>query len=496
MTKSNIVIISIALAVGLGGGFFGAKLLGNGAGDQKSSASAEREILYWKAPMDPNFRKDSPGKSPMGMDLVPVYAGGEDEDDRNLVKINPTVQNNIGVRTAKVERIDLMRNIETVGFVQIDDDKTASIDVRTEGWVEKLYVKSVGEPVSKGRPLFDLYSKPLVTAQEEYLQSVRIGRESLIRASKGRLLALGLSEAQIRAVAKSGKVKRLSRFYAPQNGVVTMMGIGEGAFVKPGQEVMMLADLSSIWVLAEVFETQAGWVNPGQSVQMQVDSQPGRVWTGIVDYIYPVINSASRTVQVRLRFENSDGALKPQGYAKLTIETEPKRNVLVIDREALIRTGKSTRVIVALGDGQFQPAEVSVGMESMGKVEVISGLENGETIVVSAQFLIDSEASFRGTELRMTIQEPMEGMGPKEADAKGVVVSLMADHGMITIQHEAIKAFGWPNMEMDFVTEPSFLDNIKEGDAVHFKVLEMVNDNDDFVVTSIMKIDANMEVEQ
>jgi len=229
---------------------------------------------------------------------------------------------------------------------------------------------------------------------------------------------------------------------------------------------------------------------------MQVDSQPGRVWTGIVDYIYPVINSASRTVQVRLRFENSDGALKPQGYAKLTIETEPKRNVLVIDREALIRTGKSTRVIVALGDGQFQPAEVSVGMESMGKVEVISGLENGETIVVSAQFLIDSEASFRGTELRMTIQEPMEGMGPKEADAKGVVVSLMADHGMITIQHEAIKAFGWPNMEMDFVTEPSFLDNIKEGDAVHFKVLEMVNDNDDFVVTSIMKIDANMEVEQ
>jgi len=241
MTKSNIIIVSIALAVGLGGGFLIANLVGSGGEKSMAGSSSEREILYWKAPMDPNFRKDSPGKSPMGMDLVPVYAGGEDEDDRNLVKINPTVQNNIGVRTSKVERIDLMRNIETVGFVQIDDDKTASIDVRTEGWIEKLYVKSVGEPVSKGRPLFDLYSKPLVTAQEEYLQSVRIGRESLIRASKGRLLALGLSEAQIRAVAKSGKVKRLSRFYAPQNGVVTMMGIGEGAFVKPGQEVMMLA---------------------------------------------------------------------------------------------------------------------------------------------------------------------------------------------------------------------------------------------------------------
>ncbi|MBL4616131.1 MAG: efflux RND transporter periplasmic adaptor subunit [Robiginitomaculum sp.] len=489
MTKSNIVIISITLAIGLAGGFIGSKFIGSNDKGQNASSSGEKEILYWKAPMDPNFRSPNPGKSPMGMDLVPVYAGGEDEDDRNLVKISPIVENNIGVRTAKVERADLMRNIETVGFVQIDDDKTASIDVRTEGWVEKLYVKSVGEPVSKGRPLFDLYSKPLVTAQEEYLQSVRIGRDSLIRAAKGRLLTLGLSEAQIRAVAKSGKVKRLSRFYAPQNGVVTMMGIGEGAFVRPGQQVMMLADLSSIWVLAEVFETQAGWVKPGQSVQMQVDSQPGRSWTGIVDYIYPVINSISRTVQVRLRFENSDGALKPQGYAKLTIETEPKRNVLVIDREALIRTGNSTRVILALGDGQFQPAEVSAGMESMGKVEITDGLKSGETIVVSSQFLLDSEASFRGTELRMTNQKPM---APKEADAKGVVLSLMADHGMITIQHEAIEAFGWPNMEMDFITEPAFLDNIKEGDAVHFKVLEIANDNDDFVVTSIMKIDANM----
>ncbi len=402
MNKSMIAMLAAGLVGGLLGGFLLAKGLPNNDVSSQTTDGPAKTILYWKAPMDPNFRRDQPGKSPMGMDLVPVYVGSEaGGDDRNLVRINPSVQNNIGVRITPVVKTDFSRDIDTIGFIQIDDENRANIDVRSEGWVEKLYVQSMGETITKGRPLFDLYSKPLVTAQEEYLQARRIGRDSLIGAAKGRLRALGLSHGQIKRLEKSGEVRRLVRVYAPQNGVITMINIAEGEFVKPGKSIMSLAELSSVWVLAEIFETQASQVKPGQSANMTISSEPGRKWTGLVDYVYPVINAASRTIQVRLRFDNLDGTLRPEGYAKLTIKTAPKTNVLSIDREALIQSGKSTRVILALGDGQFQPAEVSAGMESNGRVEILSGLQVGENVVVSAQFLLDSEASLQGTTLRM-----------------------------------------------------------------------------------------------
>jgi len=498
MNKSTLYVGIASLAVGLIGGFYFADLGGSKQQQGAAVTKTEREILYYKAPMDPSFRSDNPGKSPMGMDLIPVYAGADDAeaDDRNLVKINPVVENNIGVRYGKVERTTLARNIKTVGFVQADDDETSSVDVRTEGWIEKLYIKSVGERVKKGQPLFDLYSKPLVTAQDEYLQALRIGRESLIRAAKGRLTALGLSNKQIEFIARTGKSRRLNRVFAPRDGVVTMMSIGEGAYVKPGSKIMMLADLSSVWVLAEVFETQASWVKQGQTVTMQVDAEPGRIWSGVVDYIYPTISSGSRTVQVRLAFANPDGILRPQGYAKLMIETDPKVGVLAIDREALIRTGESNRVIVSLGDGKFQPAKVGIGMESEGKVEILTGLNENEKVVVSAQFLIDSEASLRGTTLRMSEQEPMKMDVIEEASSKGVVISVMAAHGMITLDHEAIEDFGWPDMEMDFVTDPELLQDIKPGDMVHFTVLKTANDDGEHIISSLMKMAKNEENSQ
>ncbi|PHR58029.1 MAG: efflux transporter periplasmic adaptor subunit [Robiginitomaculum sp.] len=492
MNKLTISVLVAGLVFGSLGGFLLAKgLAPKDAGSLAMDAPA-KTVLYWKAPMDPNFRSDQPGTSPMGMDLVPVYAGSETgADDRNLVRINPTVQNNIGVRIAPVVRDDFSRDIDTIGFIQIDDENRANIDVRSEGWIEKLYVQSMGERIAKGRPLFDLYSKPLVTAQEEYLQARRIGRDSLIRAAKGRLTALGMSRSQIKRLDTSGKARRLVRVYAPQDGVITMLNIAEGAFVMPGKPIMSLAELSSVWVLAEIFETQIRQVKLGQTANMTISSEPERQWNGLVDYIYPVINAASRTVQVRLRFDNPDGILRPEGYAKLTIKTEPKKNVLSIDREALIQSGKSTRVILALGDGQFQPAEVSAGMESNGRVEILSGLQAGENVVVSAQFLLDSESSLQGTALRMMSAQSDEPSPPKEAEAKGVIVSLMVDHGMVTIAHEPINDFGWPDMEMDFVTNPAFLDDLKPGDPVQFKVLEMANDNDNFVVTAIHKTPAN-----
>ncbi len=491
MTKSNLILAAVLLGTGLAGGYAIAKLTTSSTNTATMDSSGEKEILYWKAPMDPNFRSDNPGKSPMGMDLVPVYAGDDDGgNEDNLVRINASVQNNIGVRIAKAERATLYRNIDTVGFVRADDDKTAIVDVRTEGWIEKLFVKSPGETVRKGQALFDLYSRPLVSAQEEYLQAVRIGKASLIRAAKSRLSALGMSNAQVARIKKSGKSRRLIRVFAPQDGVITMLGAGEGAFVKPGRQIMMLADLSSVWVQAEVFESQANWVKSGQKVDMRLEAMPGRIWQGEVDYIYPTVNAGARTVQVRLRFDNPDGVLKPDMYAKISMKTEPHTGVLAIDREALIRTGKSTRVILALGDGQFQPAKVTVGMESEGRVEILEGLLDGEDVVVSSQFLIDSEASLRGTTLRMS---PPDATAVTEAETMGVIESMMENHGMITIEHQPIEAFGWPAMSMDFVTEPENLKGLAVGDTVHVRLREQANDNGDFVITAIKKMPAKTE---
>lgn len=486
MNKPKIIGFAFVLALGLAGGFALSEWTGHGGGKSDAPASDTKKILYWQAPMDPNFRRDQPGKSPMGMDLIPVY--GEEEagaGDKNYVRINPVVENNIGVRIARVVRATLYRNIDTVGFVRADDDKTAIVDVRSEGWIEKLYVKSPGEVVRRGQPLFDLYSRPLVSAQEEYLQAVRIGKASLIRASKSRLQALGMSVAQIASVRKSAKAQRLIRMYAPQDGVITMLGAGEGAFVKPGRQIMMLADLSRVWVLAEVFESQAGWVKAGQNVDMRIDASPGRVWKGVVDYVYPTLIASSRTVQVRLRFDNPDGALKPDMYAKVNIKAEPHVGVLAIDREALIRTGKADRVILALGDGRFRPAHVVAGMESGDKVEILEGLAEGETVVISSQFLIDSEASLRGTSLRM--YAPVTDFA-SEAETTGVVESMMADHGMIAIRHEPVEAFGWPAMNMNFVINPGFLQNLEAGDAVRFTIRGKANKNGDFVITAIRKV--------
>ena len=488
MNKSTILLAAALLGVGLAGGFTVAKLTATPSSDQGASVTTEKKILYWKAPMDPNFRSDKPGKSPMGMDLVPVYAGAEDDggDDANTVRINPSVQNNIGVRIAPVTKATLYRTIDTVGFVRANDDETAIIDVRSEGWIEKLYVKSPGEEVKKGQALFDLYSRPLVSAQGEYLQALRIGKTALITAAKSRLMALGMSTAQIARIRKSGKAQRLIRVYAPQNGVITMLGAGEGAFVKPGRQIMMLADLSSVWVLAEVFESQASWARAGQVVEMHVDANPGRIWQGVVDYVYPTVNASARTVQVRLRFANPDGMLKPDMYAKVSIKADPHTGVLAIDREALIQTGQSSRVILALGDGRFRPARVTAGMESGGKVEILDGLSEGENIVVSSQFLIDSEASLRGTSLRMSAPK---SDAIAEAQTMGVIESLMVNHGMITIKHQPIEAFGWPAMSMYFITEPDKLKGLAVGDNVHFTVREKADENGDFIITAIKKMD-------
>ena len=372
-----------------------------------SAENGEAGVLYWVAPMDPNYRRDKPGKSPMGMDLVPVYADAA--GDAGTVRIDPAMLQNLGVRTARVERGKLWRQINTVGYVAFDERKLSHVHLRTDGWIEKLNVKSDGEQVRKGDVLFELYSRELVSAQEEYIQALRGGNDYLKRASRERLEALGISSAQIRQIARDRRASQRVRILASQDGVVNGLNVREGMYVKPATEVLTLADLSSVWLLVDVFERQSDWVAVGQPAEVRLGYLPGRVWVGEVEFVYPTIDPKTRTLQARLRFDNPDDALKPDMYANVRIYAGPKQDVLSIPREALIKLGKTQRVIVALQEGRFRAQQVTAGLESGDFVEIISGLNEGDKVVTSGQFLIDSEASLRASFSRMAGDDESDG---------------------------------------------------------------------------------------
>jgi len=374
-----------------------------------AGAADDPEILYWVAPMDPNYRRDKPGKSPMGMDLIPVYAENAGNGDGSI-SIAPEVVQNLGVRTAVAERSRLWRGIDTVGYVDYDESQVSHIHLRTEGWIENLVVQSEGERVTKGQRLFDVYAPELVNAQEEFLQALKLDNPGMQQASKDRLAALGVSAGQIQALQKSRRVQQRVAVYAPQDGVVSTLPVREGMFVKPADRVMSLADLSSVWLLAEVFERQADWVKVGQDADVILPYQPGTQLEGRVEYIYPGLDPKTRTLKVRLRFANPDETLKPNMYANVKIYGGPRDDIIVIPLEALIRTGREERVVIDLGEGRFTSRSVTAGMESGDWVEIVKGIAPGDRVVTSGQFLIDSEASLKASLMRM--QPPGEGEAP------------------------------------------------------------------------------------
>ncbi len=365
--------------------------------------SEDREVLYWVAPMDPNFRSDQPGKSPMGMDLVPVYADQRGSGDQ--VVVSPQMMQSLGIRTEPAERSRLWRRIDTIGTVAVDENRVSHIHLRVDGWVENLQVKSTGERVRKGQRLFDLYSPELVNAQKEMLQTQRSGDALMISASRERLIALGVDEETIRTVSETAKTTRLVPVYAPQDGIVSMLHIADGMFVEPRMSLMTLADLSSVWVLADVYEKQVDWVKTGQMAEVQLSYLPGKVFSGVVEYIYPELDPISRTLRVRLRYDNPGELLKPNMYGQVQLYAGAIEETIVIPLQSLIRSGQQDRVIVALGEGRFEARQVKAGIESGNYVEILSGLSESEEVVVSGQFLIDSEASLNASFSRMSPDE-------------------------------------------------------------------------------------------
>ena len=493
MSTNTKTIIAIIIGAALGAGALSLYQGTGSSGNGNEATSGEKKPLYWVAPMDSNYRRDKPGKSPMGMDLIPVYEEGSSGDDfgPGAVKIAPHVVNNLGVRTAPVELKNMHTEISTVGYVQYDEDKLIHIHPRVDGWIEKLYVKAAGNPVEKGQPLYTLYSPQLVNAQEELLIAIKRNNSSLIAAAKDRLKALQLSADFIQKLEKTRKVQQNITFYSPQAGVVDGLKIREGFYVKPGNTILSIGQLDQVWVEAEVFERDAALIKEGLPVSMTLDYLPGEDWAGVVDYVYPTLNSKTRTLRVRLKFDNPDYQLKPNMFAQVSIHANQADSTILVPKEAVIRTGKQDRVVLALGDGQFKSIEVTIGRVDIDSIEILEGLNEDDVVVTSAQFLIDSESSKNSDFKRMTHDEV-----PSSVWMEGEINSVMAGHRMVNITHGPAEAWDWPEMTMDFdVGEKVDIDSLKSGQSLHFEVSKTEEGGYEVTGIHIMSEPADMSEE-
>ena len=394
-----------------------------------------KKIKYWAAPMDPTYIRQEPGKSPMGMDLVPVYEEeGEGKEPASTIRIDPVTIQNMGIRTEKVKMGSPVKTIRTVGNITYDETRIYTVNTKFNGWIEKLYVDFEGEQVRKGQPLFDIYSPELVTAQEEYLlaleqyrslgqsgfEQVREAARRLRDASHTRLRYWDVSPAQIRRLESSGMVRKTVTVFSPATGVVTKKNAFQGHYVKAGEHQYEIADLSTVWVDVDIYEYELPWVEKGMPAEMELTYIPGKHFKGRVLFIYPYLNPKTRTATLRLEFPNPKGLLKPAMYSNVYLKSEIEEKSLLIPQEAVIDSGVRKVVFVSRGNGKFEPREVELGLEvNDDRYQVLNGLSEGEEIVVSAQFMLDSESR-----LREVIQKMIEVKSePPKSDAEDLDLS-------------------------------------------------------------------------
>jgi Cu(I)/Ag(I) efflux system membrane fusion protein len=373
-----------------------------------TDGDAGREPLYYRHPHDPTITSPVPRKDEMGMDFVPVY-GDAAGDEAGVVRLSAAMTQNLGVRTAAARKGRVERPVETVGTVEFDDRGRVEVRVRAEGYVESLGVRAEGEQVRRGQRLFAVFSPRLAAAQREYLHALELGDKALIEASESRLQALGLGEPAIRELASSRKASARVTYYAPVGGVVTTLGVRDGGLAEPGASAMTLVPVDHLWVVAEVPESQAARVAAGQPARLSFEALPGERFEAKVIEVLPRLRTETRTLQARLEVHNPDGRLAAGMLADVVIETGPGPEAVLIPTEALIRTGRSERVVIALGEGRFTSRDVIAGRESGQEIEVRAGLSPGDVVVVSGQFMIDSESQVRQSLRRL--DEPASG-GP------------------------------------------------------------------------------------
>ena len=356
-----------------------------------AAPAAGSQPLYYRHPHDPNRTSKVPMKDEMGMDYVPVFADAAGPE----IRISPAVVNNIGVRTEAAVLASLPRRADTVGYVGFDERRVQQVRPRAEGWVESLAVRSMGETVKAGQVLFTLYSPMLESAQQEYLDALRIGNRDLVDASNDRLRALGLDAGTAARLRKAGRASGRVPYVAPISGVVTELELKEGSMVTPEMVAMTITGLGSLWVIAEVPEAQAAWVVAGTPAELRFVSLPGQPVMGRVEYIYPELDMETRTLKARITLETPPAGVRPNMLVSVSLVGEGGPQAVTIPRNALIRGGREDRVVIALGDGRFSARRVVAGAESGERVAIVQGLAAGDNVVVAGQFLIDSEANLR-----------------------------------------------------------------------------------------------------
>ncbi len=462
--RGRYVALSVfALGVGITSGIALERFHLSGPTDNTSGGN---QPLYWVAPMDPNFRRDTPGKSPMGMDLVPVYEGDE-PGDPSEVKLSAAEVNAIGVRTAVARVETISERIETVGLVSYDEHATSHIHMRVEGWIEDLKVRAVGDRVAKGDLLFELYTPEIRVASADYLQSLRFGSATEIKIAERQLLNFGVSASQIEDLKRSKEPVQTLQVFAPQDGVVIALAGADGMYLNAATSAMSLADLSTVWLVVDVFERDISKLDGDMTAIARFEHLPGQTFEGTIDYIYPELDAKTRTLPIRLRFDNREGRLKPNMFATVSLVPKEGREALTIPSEAVIRTARAERVILKTGEGTFRPRFVTTGLRDSfdegGRAEIIQGLEPGAEIVASAQFLIDSETALNAGLLRFA---PTEG---EPARGKGKLVALDRSRRQAVIDHEPITSLDWPALETSFALRSNVaFDRLEIGDEVKF----------------------------
>ena len=457
---------------------------GVSAHSDKSAHSDETDNkapLYWVAPMDDSYRRDKPGKSPMGMDLVPVYANDDatsaksNERSPGTVMIPPNVQHNIGVKVAPVTIGTLQQTVTAVGNVAYDEDSIVHIHPRVSGWVDRLFIKSQGEQVEKEQALYTLYSPELVSAQEEYVLALKRGDARLIDGAAERLRTLGLSKGVIEALQKTRRVTQTVTFNAPQSGVVEALNIREGFYVQPGTTLMSIAQLDTVWVIAEVPEKYAQIIAPHNSAVVTLDEMDhgsDAKWESHVEYIYPSLSETTRTLKVRIPLNNNNHTLRPSMFAHVGIKPTQRKAALLVPRSAVIRTAEGAKVVLSDGDGNFKSVRVTLGQSDSTHFEVVEGLLPEDDVVVSAQFLIDSESSKSSDFERMKAPD-------HQATTTGTIeaIELPADtetnsasnNAKLVIARGPIEKWGRGPATMSFaVSNHIDLSQFREGDNIMF----------------------------
>ncbi len=501
-------VLAVALIAATGGYWLGQSGIRSDAGASPNNAGTkERKLLYYRNPMGLPDTSPTPKKDQMGMDYIAVYEGEESNEpaSANQIKISTEKIQKLGVRTVLAQLRTLDKTVRAAGRIEPDERKTYAISPKFEGYVERLYVNITGQTVSKGQPLFEVYSPELVSAQREYaiaaqgVESLKdaeghaqSGMKDLADSSLLRLRNWDISDQQIKALSKSGETRRTLTFRSPVTGIITEKKALQGMRFMPGEVLYQVADLSSVWVVADVFEQDIGLIKAGATARIRINAYPDKPFEGKISYVYPSLNAATRTVPVRIELANPGLLLKPAMFAQVEIPVSGKGEVVTVPVSAVIDSGTRQIVLVQKGEGRFEPREVKLGARSDTFVEVLEGVQDGEPVVVTANFLIDAESNLRaavggfgGADSKTA--PTSKSVGHKAA---GKVDSIDAKAGTVNLEHGPVASLKWPSMTMEFqLANTALLKDLKPGTKIDFEFVE--RGQGEWVITSIKPLATN-----